>query len=43
MKKNEREKEQEGKDNNGLIARNEPKINEMKFEEGGPERKKQNK
>lgn len=45
IKKNEREKQQEDDDN--LIARNEPRMNEIKyevkFEEGGPERKKRNK
>lgn len=49
MRKNEREKEQESDNNedNNLIANNELKVNkikrEVKFEEGGPERKKRNK
>ncbi|XP_012542067.1 nucleolar protein 10 [Monomorium pharaonis] len=46
IKKNERKREQESDDNN-LITRNEPEINkvrsEVKFEEGGPEKKKRNK
>lgn len=42
MKRNEREKEQNNEDNNNLIARNESRMSEMKFEEGGPERKKRN-
>lgn len=44
MKKNEREKEQEMNEaENNLIARNESRMSEMKFEEGEPEKKKRNK
>lgn len=46
IKKNEREREQENEEDN-LIAKNEPKMdkikNEVKFEEGSPQMKKQNK
>lgn len=47
MKKNEREKEQENENDENVTARNVPRMNELKrdlrFEEGGPERKKRNK
>jgi len=47
IKKNEKKRERENEDDNNLITRNEPKIdkikNEVKFEEGGPQKKKQNK
>lgn len=47
IKKNEREKEQENEEDDNLIVKNEPEMNkvknEVKFEEGGPEKKKRNK
>jgi len=47
MKKNEREKERENEDDDNAAARNVPRMNgikrDVKFEEGGPERKKRNK
>lgn len=47
IKKNEREKEQENEEDDNLIVKNELEmnkvINEVKFEEGGPEKKKRNK
>jgi len=47
IKKNEKKRERENEDDNNLITRNELKLdkikNEVKFEEGGPQKKKQNK
>jgi len=47
IKKNEKKRERENEDDNNLITRNELKIdkikNEVKFEEGDPQKKKQNK
>ncbi|KYQ46949.1 Nucleolar protein 10 [Trachymyrmex zeteki] len=47
IKKNEREREQQNEDNINLIPKDELKIdeikNQVKFEDGGPQKKKQNK